>query len=94
MTADSPFENLPETEQNRLLRKIAAQLRPMLGEIGEVLVSVRKSDNRKPGFIGLLFRHSANKAILFAEPIDQVTRLKRRTSETKTPPYRFRQIGR
>lgn len=76
MTSETPFEAMPLDEQNRLLRKLADLLRPMLGEIGEVLV--KESTGKKPGFIGLLFELGNNKAIVFAEYVDETSRKEHR----------------
>jgi hypothetical protein len=80
MIVDAPFHSLSEEDQNRLLSALAHQIRPMLGEIGEVLVKADNSGN-KPGFIGLLFGHGADKAIVFAEYVDETTRKKWRAEQ-------------
>lgn len=74
MITETPFEILPESEQNRLLSRLSIQLRPMLGEIGEVLVR-ESSEGKKPGFIGILFGHVDEQAILFAEYVDETSRV-------------------
>jgi hypothetical protein len=83
-TEEKTFTEMPESEQNRLLQKLAGQLRPMLGEIGEVFVKPSPPDNLRPGFFGILFEHGAQ-VILFAEYVEQAVRSAHRDRETPSP---------
>jgi len=77
MITETPFEQLAESEQNSLLATLAKQIRPMLGEIGEVVIT--EHNNKRSGFIGLVFRHGTDKAVVFAEYADEPTRKKWRS---------------
>ena len=86
MNTETPFEKLSEDEQNHLLRKLANLFRPILGEIGGMMVKEHKipgePSTKKPGYIGLLFdHHSSDKVIVFAEYVDQKTSKQMRNRE-------------
>lgn len=87
MIAETPFEQLLETEQNRLLATLAQQIRPMLGEIGEVVI--KEKNGRRPGFVGLLFGHGAEKTIVFAEYVDETARKKWRSEHRSVGKHVF-----
>lgn len=87
MNTETPFEKLSEDEQNHLLRKLANLFRPILGEIGGMMVKEHKiigePSTKKPGYIGLLFDHPPDKVIVFAEYVDQDISKQMRNQEKK-----------
>ncbi len=84
MSAEADFHSLDLRKQNELLQMVASLLRPAIGEIGEVVVKEKEftvdgvTVKKKPGFLGLLFRHSNGQVVAFAEFVHEEDRKKYR----------------